>query len=245
MNLLLILASLFCFGSLAGWVLEVFYRRFFSSVNPERKWINPGFCTGPYLPLYGSGLCVLYLLASLEKASVISDPFWNKTVLFLCMAAAMTLIEYGTGLYCLKVAHVRLWDYRSEWGNIGGIICPKFSLYWALIGAAYYFLIHPRILRGLEWLSQNLAFSFFIGMFFGIFLIDAVQSAQLVAKLRKFAVENEVIVRYEAIKLHIRAVNEKNREKLHFFFAFRSERSLLEHLREMRPTLELHVKKKK
>ena len=48
-----------------AWVLELFFRRFFSTSNPERKWINPGFCTGPYLPIYGSGLCVLYLLASL------------------------------------------------------------------------------------------------------------------------------------------------------------------------------------
>ncbi|MDE7234418.1 MAG: hypothetical protein K2N29_05080, partial [Ruminiclostridium sp.] len=67
----------------------------------------------------------------------------------------------------------------------------------------------------------------------------------LVAKLRKFAVENEVIVRYEAIKLHIRAVHERNREKVHFFFPFRSEHSILEHLREMRPSFELRVKKRK
>lgn len=79
-NLLLILAFLFCIGSLAGWVLEVFYRRFFSSANPERKWINPGFCTGPYLPLYGSGLCILYLLASLE--SVVFFPIRSGGRLF-------------------------------------------------------------------------------------------------------------------------------------------------------------------
>lgn len=71
-------------------------------------------------------------------------------MLFWGMAAAMTLIEYVTGFYCLKVAHVRLWDYRSQRGNIQGIICPKFSFLGALIGAAYYFLIHPHILRELE-----------------------------------------------------------------------------------------------
>ena len=60
MSTLLTLSFLFFMGSVAGWVLELFFRRFFSSANPERKWINPGFCTGPYVPLYGLGLCALY-----------------------------------------------------------------------------------------------------------------------------------------------------------------------------------------
>lgn len=82
MNSFLILGFLFCIGSLAGWVPEVFYRRFFSSVNPERKWINPGFCTGPYLPLYGSGLCILHLPASLESVSIITEPFGIRRCCF-------------------------------------------------------------------------------------------------------------------------------------------------------------------
>lgn len=56
MNLFLTLAYLFFIGSVLGWVLELFYRRFISGANPERKWINPGFCVGPYVPLYGFGL---------------------------------------------------------------------------------------------------------------------------------------------------------------------------------------------
>lgn len=62
MNLFLTIAFLFFIGSMAGWVIEVVFRRFFSSANPERKWINPGFLSGPYLPLYGFSLCVLFLL---------------------------------------------------------------------------------------------------------------------------------------------------------------------------------------
>lgn len=65
MNLFLTIAFLFFIGSMAGWVIEVVFRRFFSSANPERKWINPGFLSGPYLPLYGFSLCVLFLLSLL------------------------------------------------------------------------------------------------------------------------------------------------------------------------------------
>jgi len=40
MNILLVLAFLFFTGSTLGWILEVFWRRFFSKNNPEKKWIN-------------------------------------------------------------------------------------------------------------------------------------------------------------------------------------------------------------
>ena len=43
MNQVLIFAFLFFIGSCLGWCMEVFFRRFFSRANPERKWINPGF----------------------------------------------------------------------------------------------------------------------------------------------------------------------------------------------------------
>ena len=241
MNLFLTLAFLFFIGSTFGWVLELFYRRFISSSNPERRWINPGFCTGPYLPIYGNGLCALYLLASLEGRL----PWMNKFVMFLFMAVAMTGIEYIAGLCCLKITKVRLWDYSDQWGNIQGIICPLFSLYWAVGGALYYFLIHPHILNALEWLSQNLAFSFVIGMFLGVFTIDFIHSANLVAKLKAFADENNVVVRYEALKLHIRQAEGKTKKKYHFFRPFESETPLREHLKQMADTLEQRKRKSK
>lgn len=238
MGIFLTLAYLFFVGSVAGWVLELFFRRFISKSNPERKWINPGFCTGPYLPLYGIGLCVMYLIVSLEKYSLFQSLFWNRVVLFLVAAAAMTVIEYFTGILCLKVTKVRLWDYSNEWGNIRGIICPKFSLAWAILVAIYYFLIHPHILNALAWLSQNLAFSFVIGLFFGVFIIDVAHSAQLVVKLKEFADSNDVVVRYENIKAHIRSVQDKAKQKHHFFLPFRSDLPLNEHLKDMITTFE-------
>lgn len=238
MSVFLVLAFLFFVGSVSGWVLELLFRRFISSANPERKWINPGFCTGPYVPLYGFGLCIMFLIASLEQYSIVKSPVWNKILLFVFAAAAMTAIEYIAGIMCLKITKVRLWDYSNEWGNIQGIICPRFSLIWALLSAVYYFLIHPHILDALRWLSRNLAFSFVIGLFFGVFIIDVIHSAQLVVKLKKFAEDNDVIVRYETLKAHIRNHYEESRKKYHFFRPFRSERSLQEHLSELKDYLE-------
>lgn len=122
MNLFLKLAYLFFIGSVLGWVLELFYRRFISGANPERKWINPGFCVGPYVPLYGSGLCILYLLASFGDAHG-TGTTGGKVLLIAGMALSMTAIEYIAGLMSLKLMHIRLWDYSSQWGNIQGLIC--------------------------------------------------------------------------------------------------------------------------
>lgn len=238
MGLFLTLAFLFFMGSIAGWIMELLFRNF---RKPLRQWVNPGFCTGPYVPLYGFGLCLLFLIASLERLNLIANPFWTKVVLFLAMAAAMTLIEYIAGILCLKVLKVRLWDYSDCWGNVQGIICPLFSAIWAALGAVYYFLIHPYILDALHWLSQNLAFSFVIGLFFGVFLVDVAHSAQLTAKLKRFAEDNDVVVKYESLKAHIRGKQRKIR--FSFFRPFRSESPLSEHLKEMHETFENRVKR--
>lgn len=244
MNLFLKLAFLFFIGSTAGWVLELFFRRFISSANPERKWINPGFCTGPYLPLYGCGLCSLYLIASAEEFHIIHKPVLNKIFIFVIMAVWMTVIEYISGLLSVKLFKVRLWDYRNEWANIQGIICPKYSFFWAVLGAFYYFLIHPYILGAMIWLSENLAFSFVIGLFFGVFIIDFAHSMQLISRLKRFADENGVIVKYENIKANIRSHYTKTARKYNFFHPFKTDRPLNEHLKEMADSFESYIKRK-
>ncbi len=230
MSTLLTLAYLFFIGSLLGWWMELFYRRF---NNPDKKWVNPGFCTGPYLPIYGCGLCILYLIASLEPLNPTGSVFWNKTLLFAAMAVCMTVIEYIGGYFTLKYFHVRLWDYREEWGNIQGIICPKFSFAWAVLGALYYLLIHPHILTALNWLAHNLAFSFFIGFFFGIFTLDVCHALQLMNRLKRFADDNQLVLILETIKTDIRAYHDQHKLQYHFFRPFRSDIPLNEHLKNM------------
>ena len=125
---------------------------------------------------------------------------------------------------------VKLWDYTNEKFNLQGIICLRFSVYWAILGAVYYFLIHPHILHALEWFSNNLAFSFVVGMFYGVFFVDLAYSLQLVAKVRAFAKEHEVLIRYEMLRQQIRDNAEERKEKIHWFFSLKSAVSLREHL---------------
>ena len=238
MSMFLTLAYLFFIGSVLGWSLELVFRKFFSSANPEHKWINPGFCVGPYVPLYGFGLCILYLLAHLGQVTGMDSTAGGKALMFLCMAVSMTAIEYIAGILLLKLMKLRLWDYSQLWGNIQGLICPLFSAIWAFMGAVYYFFVHPYILSALDWLSNNLAFSFVIGFFFGVFVIDVVYSSHLLAKLKEYADENDVVVKWEHLKAEIRSAQDRAAKRAYFVFAFRSDRALLEHLKEAHAALE-------
>ena len=190
-QIFLIIAYLFFFGSFAGWVLELFFRRYFSKANPERKWLNPGFLFGPCVPLYGFGTVALYGLSFCEQAlfGSFGGSVWYYGVMFLVMALAMTLIEFLAGILSLRVMHLRLWDYSDKRGNVLGIICPEFTLIWGLLSAVYYFFLYPKLRLLVDWFVAHPLFSFIVGVCFGIFLVDFAFSLHLGTVLRKKAME--------------------------------------------------------
>lgn len=220
MSFFLILSFLFSIGGMTGWVIEVFYRRFVS----QKHWVNPGFLTGPCLPLYGFSLCILYLLAQTEQKLPIADAHLRKAMLFLLMAIAITALEYAVGRIMISAVHIRLWDYSECFGNIQGIICPQYSFYWMLLSASYYFFVHPHILDALMWLSQNLAFSFGIGFFYGILVIDFSNSVQMMSKIRKFANEKQIVVKLEALREEINYNLQKRKPR--FLLSMKTESPL-------------------
>lgn len=237
MNLFMILSFLFSIGSFLGWILEAVYRRFISDSNPERKWINPGALIGPCLPLYGVSLILLYLLARLELYLPIGEPALCKAVLFIAMAICITVVEYITGLIFIVKFKMRLWDYSQNRFNIKGIICPLYSFFWMILSAVYYFFIDPHILKALNWLAENLAFSFFIGFFYGIFAVDVFISARDWLKISDFAKDNKIIVRLEELKCQIRSFKDQQKESLRFILALRSSANIREHLQRYKEKL--------
>lgn len=223
----LALAYLFAFGSIIGWILEVFYRRF-APDNKERKWVNPGFCIGPYLPIYGFALCVLYSLATIGKEIGFDNGFTNHIILFVFMALCITVVEYIAGVFCLKLFNIRLWDYRNEFLNFQGMICLKFTIFWWFLSAVYFFYIHPSMEDNLTWLKDNLDSSFFIGFFYGIFIVDVFKSAKIFSKVQAFAKENNIEVKYEAMKEEAQKKIQELHNKNQFFVRSVSDRVLHE-----------------
>lgn len=186
---------IFFIGALIGYVIEVLFRRFVS----RKKWMNPGFLCGPWLPLYGFGLSFLYAIC--EYMNFTSLPVWTDTIIKLVVITIMmTLIEYIAGLIFIKGMKIKLWDYSKQWGNIQGIICPLYSFFWGVIGFAYYILIHNFINDIIEAWAQYPLSSFFVGILLGLFLCDLGMSLHLATKISNYAKEKNVVVRFEEMK---------------------------------------------
>ena len=97
----IILTFLFAVGGTVGWGIEVIYRRFVS----QKHWVNPGFLTGPCLPLYGFSLCILYSMARMESYISANEVWKQKLLLFILMAIAITALEYVVGRVMISVEH--------------------------------------------------------------------------------------------------------------------------------------------
>ena len=186
MNILIIICTLFVIGSVGGYVLEVFYRRIFS----RHKWMNPGFLLGPYLPIYGIGVLMLYGISNIS----IPIPYtWLVIIIKIIMIGiSMTLIEFVIGIICLKGFKIRLWDYSKHKGNVLGVICPLYSLFWLIIGCIYYFLINPFIVDAITFISDNLIYSFFIGVVIGMILVDLAYALHLATRFKELKAKETV-----------------------------------------------------
>lgn len=201
MNYPLALAFLFYWGAIEGWLLEFLFRNLISHKGPRGKYfINPGFCKGPWLPIYGIGLSFMFVISWEVSKRISINGILGDLFIILLIAISMTIIEFIGGLFLLKVLNLRLWDYHDRPGNVMGIICPLFSLIWGVIGAVYYLFIHKTVIVELTWLSQNLSFSFVIGLFFGLFVVDLISSTKDATAIKKYGDINNVIVKYEELK---------------------------------------------
>ena len=180
MKYLVIISTLFVIGSLIGWIIELFFRRFVS----QKKWMNPGFLTGPYLPIYGFGVLVLYAVSNIPLG--ITNQIVDIIVRILIIGVAMTVVEFIAGLIFIKGLKVKLWDYSDRKGNIMGIICPSFSLIWLVVGSLYYFLLNPFLVEDISWISENLIYTYFVGMVMGAMAVDFAYSIHLATKLKEY-----------------------------------------------------------
>ena len=220
MIIFLDIVFLFFIGCTFGWILELFYRRL-----AHGYWVNPGFLVGPYLPIYGFGLCTL---------TVIYLTFYEMNLpsilVILLMGAAMTLIEFIGGLSFVNKPF-KLWDYSDNWGNYKGIICPLFSFIWTMISAAYYYFLSEFILEKILWFNNHLIFSYILGMFTATFIIDYVYSTKLLSKVRVYAKESGAILRYEEFKRTVKEHQQSIKEKHSFIFPIKPSMDLKEYVK--------------
>jgi uncharacterized membrane protein len=211
---------LFMFGSICGYFVEVFFRRYVSM----KRWINPGFCKGPWLPLYGFGFFLLYFFYNIFTWCGLntSNHYLFTFYSIILFTVAATLIEYLAGIIFIKGLHVKLWDYSNLKGNIEGVICPEFTCLWALSGL-FYMLVLGEPMNNLVTLyynviisSDNFALLFITGIIYGLFLMDLTYSIDVFARISKAAKESKIIIKYENFKIQVKekAISYSNKNAL-------------------------------
>lgn len=210
---------LFLFGSMLGYIIEVFFRRFVSM----KKWINPGFMKGPWLPIYGFGICFLFVFYNLFTwCNVDLNPGLAAFLSILLFTIAATLIEYIAGIIFIKGMNVKLWDYSNMKGNIQGIICPEFTFLWMVAGIFYYTLLGAPLntlfdnVYTFMFVNNHFGAVFSLGLAYGMMLLDFLYSANFFSKVSSFAKENKLYVGYELLKIEVaqKKISIKNKSDL-------------------------------
>ena len=111
---------------------------------------------GPWIGLYGLGSLLIFVLCwRLRKKP------WK---VFLVSALSTGLLELAVGWVLFEVFHMRAWDYNVEkwnWGNIGGYVCLRSVMVFAISGLLLIYGIVPLLLR----LSQRMKPGVFLAVF--------------------------------------------------------------------------------
>ena len=186
------LILLFFAYAFLGWCIEVTLKYF-----QLHRFINRGFLTGPWLPIYGSGAALITIavkgLSPLESS--VGTTFMVSFI--LC-----GVVEYMTSFVLEKRFHARWWDYSQKPMNLHGRVWIGNLILFGLGGVLIVEMINPLLLRLSGHLSFRLRETLAI-ILSSIFTADYVMS-HFVLKLVKTGVENSEADDTEAINKEIR-----------------------------------------
>lgn len=148
--------SIFIVFAIFGWILEVIYR----SIK-DKKIINPGFLRGPYLPIYGFGGLLLF---------IINYFFTNLVTVIFISAVIMIILELITGWIFIKHFNSKLWDYSDRFLNYKGLICLEYSIYWIILVIIFALFINPFLPFKIDLFILFIAyFIFFMDLLYSTF----------------------------------------------------------------------------
>ena len=153
---------LFFTFSFAGWIWELIY-----DLLNTGNIANHGVLLGPWLPIYGCGCLIIYLLLNRYKN--------NALVVFMGAFDFCTIMEYCTGWYLETYKHNTWWTYYDMPFNIDGRICLLSSIFFGIIGVIGIYVLIPKLIRFYHKLDFK-RISIFCLFLISIFTIDLIYS---------------------------------------------------------------------
>ena len=171
------LILLFFAYAFLGWCIEVTLKYF-----QFHRFINRGFLTGPWLPIYGSGAALITVvikgLAPLE---------FSVGTTFAVSFLLCGFLEYMTSYVLEKRFHARWWDYSQKPMNLHGRVWIGNLILFGLGGVVIVDLINPLLLR----LSEHMSFPLreIMALFLSVVFVADYVMSHFVLKLVKTSVE--------------------------------------------------------
>ncbi len=178
---------LFVGYSFLGWLMEVIYAYY-----KHHKFVNRGFLAGPFCPIYGFGVVMLYIAVhNILNQDAMKNPYYILVVFFFS-AVITTLIEWIVGALLFYFFKTRWWDYSAQKFNLKGYICLRFSIYWGIVGTLVIYFILPvstHIIQSLPVLVKEIVI--LISLIY--FVIDGSLTMRSLVDFRRllFELENE------------------------------------------------------
>lgn len=183
---------LFTLYSFMGWVCESIY----CSLSAG-KFINRGFLSGPFCPVYGAGgVLVTAALSSLQN---------NVAVLYVSAVLLTSTLEYFTGLALEKLFNVKYWDYSKYKVNLHGRVCLKNSIIFGIMSVVMILYVNPVLFVMLKSIP---AFMLpFISIFFIMyFFIDTYITSRAMFRLNGKLSELQLVIDEIKEKAHTATV---------------------------------------
>ena len=166
-----------------GWGVEVA----FAAVT-TRQLVNRGFLNGPICPIYGFGMVALVTVMQLLPKPEQTGEDVNTVLVFFVGMFITTLIELVGGWVLFKLFHTRWWDYSMYRFNLGGYICPQFSLLWGLGSVLMVKVVHPLV-AGLSMPLPGVPLLIVDAVLLVVFGVDVALSAAAAIGLNRYLTE--------------------------------------------------------
>lgn len=189
------LAATFVFSAIYGWLYELI---FYYINGGSKQWYWRGACFGPWILIYGIGSIVIYFATKKFK----SKPW----AVFLVGAISSGVVEGGAGALIYYIGHKRNWDYNTEiwnWGNIGGFVCLRSVLVFAISSIMLVYLIIPLMSLIAKQANKKIFCSISFTLF-GIYCIDMIYNYALVKLMPSLLSANEF---YQSLGFEIMKFN--------------------------------------
>ena len=178
-----------------GWGVEVVY-----AAIKTHKLVNRGFLCGPICPIYGFGM--VGLIYSVSLIPMPDSGSMSAVAIFFIGMILTTAIELVGGWALFKIYHIRWWDYSNMKFNLGGYICPQFSLLWGLGSVLMIKVVHPLLARGSSPMPFNIMLIVDVVLLV-FFVVDVAASTAAAIGLNKYLRE------IDELRAKLRATSDK------------------------------------